>query len=527
MAKLATPRLIDVAPSPVGLKTVGDRLTEVGMIGSPLSGVRVTIRNEQGALSAALMLTVVNGEWADCTVAVSNNADVSVIARVNRLLNGYTVHSQGLTTLNSGRYAPPVVKNYWRTKHVSMFHGAYPKITALPAIAEGKPSIMGSNIALRWTKRGTPVVIDDNVTLGYAPVLASLARPRRTSSTTGSRAKSGIVTTTRTTSGGTQVTTAKFAAPEVQQVSPTPVAPTPLKVATLPAGHPGIFQMPKTNIVKLHTDQVILDDLSDAVTSFLAGKRTAALLRGPSGAGKTLAAQTVALRNGLPFRKFDVAGMRDFGDWTGTVSLRETTSGIVTDFSPSQFAEAIMVDGPYGGIPRLVLLDEITRAETAGSMNGLTAILDGTGTLYVPDARKSIHIDPMVMFVFTANIGASFTGTVELDEAIANRITHWVVVDYPSAAVEANILIEQGGLDKATADKVVAVATTIRAMAQRGEIDSSISTRQLVEVANRVTVSKRTLVDAFRVSYIQRLSPEGAAASDVAKVTMTVNAALR
>lgn len=529
------------------LGTISDRLTEVGTIGSPITQVRITVLTENGVLGAAVILTVAddNGQpyWADCTLVVDKDAPPEVTGRINRMLKGFAIQRTGLTTIVMRKTAPPLVGKHWRTGQISMFHAG--RIIPLPVVAEGKPHVTSTSVSTLWKLTPSNIRLQSNLVHGYLPVTAQTARPKRATRSSGGRAtvhQSAMPTVAQavaasqqaniasTTVGG--VTVSRFvakAAPKTPRVAPkgTTVAPT-RSVVALPAGHPGIFRVlpPKGGTV-LHVDQVVTNDLDDALAAFMQGERTMAALRGPSGAGKTLAALTLAATNGLPFAKFDMAGMRDFGDFGGMMSLRDKGNGAVeTVFIPSRFVEAISADGPYAGIPRLVLLDELTRTETAASVNALTGILDDTASLYIPDAHKSIAVDPAVFFVGTANIGASFTGTVELDEAIANRASHWIVVDYPKAAAETTILVEQSGIDKADASKLVSTAAQVRAMHVRGEIAQAISTRQLVQVGKAVSRG-RSLVDAFRVAFIQRLSPEGAAASDVAKVSLTVNASLR
>lgn len=534
MAKLATPHLKDVVPTPSGLATIPDRLITASLdSASQPKAVRITVAAESGAQEAALILTIGddNGTpvWTDCAAYVASNVQPEVTARVNRLLKGFAFsRPSGPPSLV---YSNPILGMDWRTKKVTAIHRR--RRVQLPVGITAKPKFSPLAIATLWDIKQVPqvpIVASDPafpVALTATKAQAKPARGRR------SQPVKAAVPTIRqqVTPNGVEIdpmdeVTDSLLTPKRSVKANKPI-PTAKPVASvLPANHPGIFQMATKSGPILHVEKIVMDDLNEAVASFRSGKRTVVLMRGPSGAGKTLAARTVAMMNGLPFKKFDVAGMRDFGDWTGTVSLRDSGSGVVTAFSPSQFAEGIMADGPYSGIPRMVLLDEVTRAETAGSMNALTGVLDGTGTLYVPDARKSINIDPAVLFVCTANIGAIYGGTVNLDEAIANRVTHWVVCDYPAAGVEVTILTEQAGVTPQVAQKLVNTAAQVRAMAVRGEIEFSISTRQLVEVGHRVT-NGRQLVDAFRVSYIQRLSPEGDAASDVAKVKSAVNASLR
>jgi nitric oxide reductase NorQ protein len=277
----------------------------------------------------------------------------------------------------------------------------------------------------------------------------------------------------------------------------------------------------------VHVEPKVQRKLEAAYAGFLRGERTVVALRGPSGAGKTITAEWLAQKHDLPFWKVDVAALRDFSDWVGSMSLRPGPNGdVITEFVPSQFAEAIASDGPYGGIPRIVLLDDATRAETAGAMNALIPTLDGRGSIYVPDARKSIAIDPAVFFIATMNIGSGFTGAVTMDAAVANRATGWLEVSYPSNTVEATILVEQTGVDRPSATKLVAVALQVRAMAQRGEIETGVSTRQLVATAHHV-VSGLNLVEACEFGFGESYSPDGEASSERTKVLSAINAVLR
>ncbi len=544
MAKLTTPHLKDVAPTLTGLSALPDRLISVGAQSDPQGVVaaRILVMGESGDTEAALTLSVSrdpNGTpfFSDLSVSLTGNAGPEVTGRLNRLLNGFTIERPGTASTVTRKSQAPKFGKYWRTGKVSMFHAG--RVLDAPGVAEGKPKFLANGtMTTLWSLRSGPVSQPDLT--GFTPVSpVTPARPKRAARSAQTAPKPAVPAPSALPTIRQAVAASAPPSVEVNEATeqtpsvtpkgsqkfggmklPTPKAPT-VSPSAHPT-HPNLFQMPSNGIPTLHVDKVVKDDLEEAMAAFAKGDPVKVLMRGPSGAGKTLAAFTLSKQHGLPFRKFDVAGMRDFGDWTGTVTLKASPTGVVTDFSPSEFAEAIMADGPYGGVPRVVLLDEVTRAETAGSQNALMSILDGHGTLYVPDARKSIQIDPAVMFIFTANIGAAFSGTIRLDEALANRITHWVVCDYPSEPEEAKVLVEQSKIAPAMAVKLVKVAKQLRAMADRREIESSISTRQLIEVGRRIA-NGRLPHDAFRVSFIQRLSPEGAGNSDVVKVTTAVN----
>ena len=268
--------------------------------------------------------------------------------------------------------------------------------------------------------------------------------------------------------------------------------------------------------------------LDRAYLRFSRGKTTVVCLRGPSGAGKTLHAMKLAAEKGLPFKKFETQGLRDFVDWFGARDLSEVNGATVSEYLPSDLAVCIDANGPYGGIPRLILLDEITRAETAAALNAILALTDGHGTVYVPDARKSITVDPTVMWVFTANIGSNFNGALPLDTAVSNRVNKWVVVDYPDAATEAKIVSEQAAIPHTTSVKLVQVAAQLRAMATRGDLPIGPSTRQLVAVGDAI-FDGATPIEAFEEGYAHdsQLSLEGGNASDYFAAMRVIEHSLR
>jgi MoxR-like ATPase len=535
MAKLGTPRLIDVEPTISGVATAIDRLTEASVLYDPLgqpSNFRLTVMSEAGALEGVIMLTLSTDGgrpvWADCSLAVAKDAGPEVTARLNRLLNGYTIQRIGMVSYRGKKYAPPKVGRYWRTKETSIFHDSH--VVAAPAAIFGTPHVVGGAVGLRW--RSTTPVFESNTVAGFTVIAAPT--PAKASPRAAARGKKGksastvspsvtVTPTIREAIGETDPSVTPSGSHEAPKTPATIPSPS-LAVSPLPAGHPGIFRTlnPKSGM-KVHVESSTRAALDAAFAGFMAGDRTSIILRGPSGAGKTITAEDLAARHGLPFWKVDVAGLRDFADWVGSVTLQTSEKGMQTGYTPSQFAEAVDAHGPYGGIPRLILLDEITRAETAGAMNALLPVLDGRGTLYVPDAHKSINIDPAVLFIGTANIGAGFTGTTVLDTAFVNRGTCWVIVDYPPTATERAILQEQGGIDATTATQLVNVASQIRKIA---EIPYGVSTRQLVATARLIKHGLKP-VDACIHAFVNTYDADGGADSDRAKVLAPVQAVLR
>ena len=132
------------------------------------------------------------------------------------------------------------------------------------------------------------------------------------------------------------------------------------------------------------------------------------------------------------------------------------------------------------------LLDEISRAAPAAA-NIFLPTLDSRRTLFVEDAinedDREIKLHDKRVLWATANIGAEFVGTNNLDHALLNRFQQ-VGVHYPPVTKESLLLQKGFDLDKFTSDKLVAVADAIR---KNTDLSKDISTRQLFDIAELIS----------------------------------------
>jgi hypothetical protein len=272
----------------------------------------------------------------------------------------------------------------------------------------------------------------------------------------------------------------------VSPVKPV-VEPSPLKAAKAdPVGDPsGVFSWPSTSS-GIITPRGTEADLDRVWAMHVAGDRQVISLIGPAGVGKTSLAYDLAVRNKVPIAKIDGAGAVTFADWVGSTGATEHNGATVTAFRPSGFLQAVRANGPMAGIERIVLLDEVNRSESSAANNALIPVLDHTGSLYVPDYGKAVPLDPKVMFVMTANMGGEFTGTVGLDAALTDRVTHWVEMTYPTKSVEVKLVQDRTGLDVVNATALVDCAGRIRDMAGRDEIVSGIGPRRVLMAARKI-----------------------------------------
>jgi hypothetical protein len=283
--------------------------------------------------------------------------------------------------------------------------------------------------------------------------------------------------------------------------------------------HPVVTQ--KTE-VKVKSD--VVEGLDLLWKLHVSGARQVLCLIGPTGTGKTSLVYDLAARNKVGIFTFDCAGAREFSDFVGVTHLR----GTETVFVPSGLLKVLDKDGPYGGQPRIVNLDEITRAESAQALNALISMLHDFARIYVPEAGIAFDLDPAVMFTMTANRGAQYTGTVGLDLALANRVTAWVKMSYADAATEAKVLVERTGISDDGADRLVTAAARIRDMDERGELPEGggISTRLLLKAAEKV-VAGFTPQAAAAWTWVGNYTDEGGTQSESYQVQSAIDMTLR
>lgn len=202
------------------------------------------------------------------------------------------------------------------------------------------------------------------------------------------------------------------------------------------------------------------------------------LFKGPAGTGKTELVQLACSRLGLQCHVYDMGSMYDpISDLLGV--HRMTAQGSVFDYA--QFTQDIQHEG-------VILLDELSRATPAVN-NILMPCLDSRRTLRVEMAgakdKREIPVHPKCRFIATANLGAEYVGTNELDLALRDRFDE-MEIDYMPAEEETAMLIKRFRIPRADAQNIVSTATTVRNIHAKGEIEFSITTRETIRAAKKV-----------------------------------------
>lgn len=263
----------------------------------------------------------------------------------------------------------------------------------------------------------------------------------------------------------------------------------------------------------MYQSEIVLDKgvrktWESARKSHQRGAHKVVAMIGPSGAGKTHAVHSLAHSEGLPVIKFDASGVVEPGDWFGTVVLDNGR----TRFVPSDLLRALEQPGA-----RVLLLDEMNRANLR-ALNALLPVLDGSGTVTIPQTGRQARIVGDVMVAITANMGSQYLGVEPLDEAIRTRIGVWLEVDHLSYEDEWPLLMRRvSGLSEYDAQNLARFGQVVREASANNAGHAPVSTRQLLAAADLI-VDGLPARDAVERCVLDGYSPEGGTRSDRAKV---------
>lgn len=195
------------------------------------------------------------------------------------------------------------------------------------------------------------------------------------------------------------------------------------------------------------------------------------LLKGPTGSGKSRFVEYMA---------------QELDKKLITVSCHEETSA--TDLIGRfiiKGAETVWIDGPLTLAVRngyILYLDEVAEArpDVVVAIHSLT---DHRRELYIDKLGDTVKAHPDFQLVASFNPGYQ-KGFKELKPSTRQRFIA-LSFDYPAPKVEAEILVEETGLSKEVAQKLVAIAIKIRNLTELG-LTETVSTRLLVDAAKLI-----------------------------------------
>lgn len=205
------------------------------------------------------------------------------------------------------------------------------------------------------------------------------------------------------------------------------------------------------------------------------------LLYGDSGTGKTEICQLIAkLLTGREVKTHDMSTKQDaVASMIGSHRYDAAKGG--SYFDRARFVDDIQSEG-------LVLLDELNRSPYTAT-NLLFPTLDNRREFYLDyatgDQERVVKVNENCVFIATANIGPSFSGTVPIDPALKSRFKT-IQLTYPPQKDEVELLMLKSGITEREAKSIVQVATSIRELYKTGDLSESVSMRHTYEAAGMV-----------------------------------------
>ena len=267
--------------------------------------------------------------------------------------------------------------------------------------------------------------------------------------------------------------------------------------------------------INLRPSSLIMDDVKwkYMVRSAIRGKNI--LLLGPTGCGKTLAAQTIAnvLNKEEKFFYFNLGATQDARSaLIGNTHFDKNTG---TLFKESTFIKAIRTPNA------IILLDEISRSHHDG-VNILMTVLDDLQRYLRLDEKEDCEIVKVaegVTFIATANIGNEYTATRVMDRALLSRFPVKIEMTPLDKDVEFNLLksrfklTDDSHLEILKAICEIADHTRKQIKQDDSKLTNFIPTRSTVEIAELI-VDGFNLLEIAETTIYPNFSEDGGVDSE-------------
>lgn len=238
------------------------------------------------------------------------------------------------------------------------------------------------------------------------------------------------------------------------------------------------------------------------------------LMTGPTGCGKTLAAQSLVKSLKRPDYYFNLGATQDArATLIGNTHFNKESG---TFFSESAFVKAIKTPNA------IILLDELSRAHPEAA-NILMTVLDaGQRYLRLDEAEGSpiVKVASGVTFIATANVGGEYTATRVMDRALMDRFVQ-IEMDLLDKENELALLkFKFPEADEYSLNALAEIADTTRQLIKTdaSKISTIVSTRVNVEAAGLI-YDGFSLFEAASIAILPYFSNDGGLDSE--RVFMT------
>ena len=227
-------------------------------------------------------------------------------------------------------------------------------------------------------------------------------------------------------------------------------------------------------------------------------------MTGPTGCGKTLAAQSLVKSLNRPDFYFNLGATQDpRATLIGNTHFDKVKG---TFFSESAFVKAIKTPNS------IILLDELSRAHPE-AWNILMTVLDaGQRYLRLDEAEGSpiVKVASGVTFIATANIGNDYTSTRIMDRAMMDRFVQ-IEMDLLDKESEFELLkLIYSEADEYSLNALAEIASTTRELVKTdaSKVSTIVSTRANVEAAGLI-YDGFTLLEAADIAILPYFSNDG------------------
>jgi MoxR-like ATPase len=279
---------------------------------------------------------------------------------------------------------------------------------------------------------------------------------------------------------------------------------TPNSVVEVFETHESLKEFIHKNGIELKPAGLFMDELKwkYLLRSAVRGKNI--MMTGPTGCGKTLAAQSLVKSLERPDFYFNLGATQDPRSTLIGNTHFDKVKG--TFFSESAFVKAIKTPNA------IILLDEISRAHPE-AWNILMTVLDqGQRYLRLDEADGSpiVKVASGVTFIATANIGNEYTSTRIMDRAIMDRFTT-IEMDLLDKQSEYDLLkMIYPDVDEYPLNALAEIANTTRELikSDAGKITTTVSTRVNVEAAGLI-YDGFTLMEAAEIAILPYFTNDG------------------
>ena len=231
-----------------------------------------------------------------------------------------------------------------------------------------------------------------------------------------------------------------------------------------------------------------------------------ALLKGPTGCGKTRFVEHMAARLGRPLITVSCHDDLSAADLVGRHLL--TDGGTVWS------------DGPLTRAVRqgaICYLDEVVEARKDTTVV-LHPLADDRRVLPIERTGEQISAAPGFMLVVSFNPG--YQNVLKSLKPSTRQRFIALNFNYPAPEVELRIVAHEAGVDTLTAQKLVGLAQALRRLTEQ-DLEETVSTRLLV-MAGRLVASGIALPTACQAAVIDALTDDAETAAALAEVAAAV-----